>query len=79
MAGGSFPPGDSAPRAVNEDFFKKVCPKERRYVVSIKTVNEGIEWKPVKDVVETYVGVLKDIPEGCVELAGNMEHPFDWM
>ena len=51
MAGGAFPPGDTAPRAVSEEFFNSVCPKERRYYVNISEVNEGIVWGPVSGVV----------------------------
>lgn len=79
MAGGAFPMGDSAPRAVNEDYFNEVCPKEQRSVIRIKAVNKGLEGKPVKEVVETYVKLLKDIPDGCLELAGTFEHPFDYL
>ena len=79
MAGGAFPPGDPAPRAVNEAFFKQVCPKERRTNITIEEVNQGLQGKPVIDVVDKYVQILKDLPDGCVELKGGMEHPFDWM
>lgn len=79
MAGGSFPPGDSAPRAVSEEFFNHVCPAERRTNISIKAVNEGLEYRPVMEVIEKYVKLLKEMPDGCVELYGGLEHPFDWM
>ena len=79
MAGGAFPPGDNAPRAVSEAFFKQVCPEERRTIISIKEVNEGLGVNPVIGVVDKYVQVLKDLPDGCVELKGGNEHPFDWM
>ncbi|KAI5118047.1 hypothetical protein M0805_005895 [Coniferiporia weirii] len=78
IAGGNFPPEHPAPRAVSEEWFKKVCPEERRTKVGIKDLNEGLNGATVQAVVEKYVDKLLNMPEGCVELNGGMEHPFDW-
>ena len=80
MAGGDFPTGVSAPRAVSKAYFNEVvCPNGQRSVIRIKAVNKDLEGKPVKEVLDTYVKLLRDVPDGCVELAGFMEHPFDFL
>lgn len=78
VAGGSFPPDDLSPRAVNKEFYDQVCPDERRVSLSIEQINSGLKGRPVLERVEKYVEALRSVPEGCVVLSGWMEHPFDW-
>ena len=47
--------------------------------MDIKEMNEGLEWKSALEVMEKYSSKLSEISEGCVELYGVDEHPFDWM
>ena len=54
-------------------------PKERRKRLSIVELNEGLLWRPVVEVVDKYVKALEETKEGCVELYGHRDHPFDWM
>ena len=79
IVGGPLPPGDRAPRAVNEDFFNRVCPYDRRKFIDIQEVNNGLKTKPTLDYLKTYVKLLSELPDGCVELRGGWDHPFDWM
>lgn len=79
LAGGPFPSDQPNPRSVNVEYFEKVCPFDRRTRLSIKELNEGLEGRPVIEVVEKYAAKLLAMTEGCVELYGDLEHPFDWM
>ena len=78
LAGGPFPPGDNHPRSVNEEYYKRVSEGKDIARLSIKELNEGLEGKPTIAILEKYVRILKDTPEGCVELFGGSEHPFDF-
>lgn len=78
MAGGPFPPDRPAPRAVTKEFFEQVCPKERRTRISIEETNKDVKDVPVIDVLNKYVSILASSNDSCVELYGNMEHPFDF-
>ena len=78
MAGGPFPSDHPAPRAVTKEFFLQVCPEERRTRISIEDTNKGLENAPVIDVLNKYVSILANNNDTCVELYGDMEHPFDF-
>ena len=79
MAGGPFPPEHPNPRAVTVEFFNQVCPENKRTRVSIKEMNDGLGGRPPIEIVEKYVSMLLAMADGCVELYGEWEHPFDWM
>lgn len=84
MAGAPFPSpstvvGESIPpRAVNEEYFHSVCPRERVKVLSVEEISEGTNTSFASVVMDRYVRALRDDTEdGCVELRGQ-DHPFDW-
>ncbi|KAH8119774.1 hypothetical protein DFH11DRAFT_1685277 [Phellopilus nigrolimitatus] len=78
IAGGPFPAEHPAPRSVSVEWFRKVCPENKRTRISIKEMNEGLENATVLEVMEKYVQKLASMTEGCLELYGGMEHPFDY-
>lgn len=78
MAGGPFPADRPAPRAVTREFFEQVCPMSRRTRISIEETNKDIKDAEVIDVLDKYVGILANSNDSCVELYGEMEHPFDF-
>ena len=78
IAGGAFPPDVSSPRAVSAEWFKRICPRHRRTRIGIKDVNKGLENSTPLEVMEKYVRILIESQESCVELYGDMEHPFDF-
>ncbi|KAI0327652.1 hypothetical protein GY45DRAFT_1256570 [Cubamyces sp. BRFM 1775] len=67
-AGGPFPPGDPAPRAVVKEYFDQVCPPSERHVMMSDEVTsaweEGIH---AGMVLDAWVEKLKHLPR-CVEI-----------
>ena len=78
IVGGPFPPNKPNPRSVTIDYFDKVCPESRRKKISIYEMNQGLEGKPVIEILEKYTNMLKALNESCVELFGGNDHVFDW-
>ena len=78
IVGGPFPPNKPNPRSVTIDYFDKVCPESRRKKISIREMNQGLEGKPVIEILEKYTKALKALNESCVELFGGNDHVFDW-
>ena len=79
IAGGTFPVGHSAPRAVSFEYFQKVCPKKKIKVLYVEEINRGLEGAEVIDIMNKYVEILKNMDEGCVQLEGGLKHPFDYL
>ena len=80
MAGGPFPPGldPTPPRAVNEEYFHTVCPKDRTRIIKLSDIQNGTSGFDALKLMNAYVKVFRDeVEEGCVELRGD-GHPFDW-
>lgn len=67
------------PRAVSVEFFNQVCPEDKRTRISIKEINEGLGGRSPLGILQKYSTKLLGMSDGCVELYGFMEHPFDWM
>ena len=79
IAGGPFPLEHPNPRAVSVEFFNQVCPEDKRTRISIKEMNEGLGGRSPLKILQKYSTKLLGMSDGCVELYGFMEHPFDWM
>ncbi|KAJ8472331.1 hypothetical protein ONZ51_g8588 [Trametes cubensis] len=67
-AGGPFPPGDPAPRAVVKEYFDQVCPPSERHVMmSDEVTNAWEENIHAGMVLDAWVEKLKHLPR-CVEI-----------
>ncbi|KAF5328257.1 hypothetical protein D9619_013376 [Psilocybe cf. subviscida] len=67
-AGGPWGPGDPAPRSVTEAWFDVVCPKESRRIINTRDVKPPIAWADGKVIFERWQQLLRDAPEGCIEI-----------
>lgn len=69
VIGAPFPPGDPAPRAVSQEYFKKVCPNTT--IIDSMEVNEHLRLDdrvPALDIFEKWVEKLNSIEDPCVEI-----------
>jgi hypothetical protein len=69
IIGSSFPPGDPAPRAVSQEYFKEVCPN--RTIIDSMEVNEHLRLNvnvPALEIFEKWVEKLNSIEDPCVEI-----------
>lgn len=67
LAGGAFPPGDDAPRAVMKDYFDTVCPET--LVLDHEALLSRLPWNYTGTMlVDTWVDLLNSTPERCVEV-----------
>ncbi|KAI0354759.1 hypothetical protein OH77DRAFT_1425875 [Trametes cingulata] len=67
-AGGPFPPGDPAPRAVVKEYFDEVCPPSERTVIMSDEVTNAYESDShAGRVLDAWVEKLKSLPR-CVEI-----------
>ncbi|KAI8981311.1 hypothetical protein BD414DRAFT_492292 [Trametes punicea] len=67
-AGGPFPPGDPAPRAVVKEYFDQVCPPSERHVLRSDEVTDPWEqYSHAGNVLNTWVEKLKHLPR-CLEI-----------
>jgi hypothetical protein len=73
MVGGALPPGDTAPRFVSKDFFRKVCPNPT--IIHSSEVNDDrmrfSDDVPASFVFEKWVEKLNSIDDPCVQLVGQ--------
>lgn len=67
LAGGPFPQGDDAPRAVMKDYFDKVCPKALVLDHEALISRLGPDYS-AGTLVDAWVELLRSIPERCVEI-----------
>jgi len=67
LAGGPFPEGGDAPRAVMKDYFDQVCPKplvlDHEALISRLPSDYG-----AGALVDAWVELLNSTPERCVEI-----------
>ena len=67
LAGGPFPPGDYAPRAVMKDYFDTVCPKV--LVLDHVALLSRLPFDYTAGMlVDAWVDLLNLTPEPCVEI-----------
>jgi hypothetical protein len=67
-AGGSWDPGDNAPRSISEHWFNTVCPKSERRIIYTGDVKPAINWKPGDVIFKHWERLLTDAPERCIEI-----------
>jgi len=66
--GGSWEPGDPAPRSVNLNYFNKVCPPSERRIINTEDVKPEIRWDNGDVIFERWETLLRDAPERCIEI-----------
>ncbi|CDO76489.1 hypothetical protein BN946_scf184615.g15 [Trametes cinnabarina] len=76
-AGGPFPPGDSAPRAVVKEYFDQVCPPSERVVMSSDEVTDVVgKEADAGRVLDAWVEKLRGLPR-CMEISEFSTQIFD--
>ncbi|KAJ6518257.1 hypothetical protein C8R47DRAFT_960042 [Mycena vitilis] len=76
VAGGPFEADDPAPRAISEDWFDIVCPREERRIINTREVKPFVADAPGIEVLARWQTVLQDAPERCIEIEPAGEDPF---
>ena len=67
-AGGPFPEGDPAPRAVTKEFWDIVCPNPR--VIDSYEVSDHLSQEATAlELLEAWVQKLDEIGDRCVEVS----------
>jgi len=74
--GGMWPPGDPAPRSVSTEWFNIVCPPERRRKITTEAIKAPIRWEKGDVHFRTWLKVLAEAPEECIEIIGSSEDSF---
>ncbi|KAG1817145.1 uncharacterized protein BJ212DRAFT_1351237 [Suillus subaureus] len=81
IIGSSFPPGDAAPRAVSQEYFKKVCPNPT--IIDSWDVNEHLRLDNnvlALEIFEKWVEKLNSIDDPCVEIKQESYQLFEiWL
>ncbi|KAG1738934.1 uncharacterized protein EDB91DRAFT_1288158 [Suillus paluster] len=81
IIGSSFPPGDPAPRAVSQEYFKKVCPNPT--IIDSWEVNEHLRLNanvPALEMFEKWVEKLNSIDDPCIEMKRESFQLFEiWL
>jgi len=78
-AGGAFAKGDSSPRAVNTNWWEKVCPPNRRKQINVGEQHAKWEVQPAvtgKELLERWTKKLTAMDDGCVEIVGDVIFSF---
>ncbi|KAF8590672.1 hypothetical protein K439DRAFT_1329053 [Ramaria rubella] len=81
-AGGPFPlSAASSPRAISVDYWRQICPKERRNVLEVDAINKELDSLGQVDgalLLERWAEKLRAIPDTCVEISYMSEHIIDF-
>jgi len=77
-AGGPWDEGDTAPRAVSEEYFNIVCPRQERKIINTRDVKPALREADGKVIFERWRTLLAETKERCVEVvaAPREEDPF---
>lgn len=78
VIGAPFPPGDPAPRAVSQEYFKKVCPQST--IIDSMEINEHLRLDdnvPALEIFQKWVQKLNSIDDPCVEIALDSPQLFE--
>ncbi|KAJ7644904.1 hypothetical protein FB45DRAFT_737373 [Roridomyces roridus] len=76
VSGGPFEPDGGAPRSISSAWFDVVCPPEERRLLNTRDVKPGIAYAPGDDTLVYWQAILRDAPEGCIEIVPQDEG--DW-
>lgn len=81
IIGSPFPPRDAAPRAVSQEYFKKVCPNPT--IIDSWDLNEHLRLDnnvPALQIFEKWVEKLNSIDDPCVEIKQESFQLFEiWL
>ncbi|KAG2346858.1 hypothetical protein BDR05DRAFT_877897 [Suillus weaverae] len=81
IIGSSFPPRDAAPRAVSQEYFKKVCPNPT--IIDSWEINEHLRLDnnvPALEIFKKWVERLNSIDDPCVEMRQESFQLFEiWL
>jgi len=80
-AGGAWEQGDSSPRAVHEDFWNIVCPKDKVRIIATQDIKleYGITWASAKHIFNIWRDILLEETASCVEVVNRAQGArFDW-
>ncbi|KAJ7919867.1 hypothetical protein B0H13DRAFT_2230817 [Mycena leptocephala] len=82
VAGGLFESDDPAPRAISQDWFDVVCPKNERHYIDINApgVNPAVSQQASESGIEILTHwrtVLRDAPERCLEIVAPSDAKGD--
>ncbi len=77
-AGGPWDEGDTAPRAVSEEYFNIVCPRQDRKIINTRDIKPALREADGKVIFERWRILLAETKERCVEIvaAPREEDPF---
>lgn len=81
-AGGSFPRGMMAPKAISTQSWEKICPRDKRTFLDVTTVNEELGLEDDRPngplILERWGQKLLNMTDGCVEITFNSKHIIDF-
>ncbi|KAG8757680.1 hypothetical protein FRC11_004345 [Ceratobasidium sp. 423] len=76
-AGGAWPTGDNAPRAVSEAWYDTICPPDARVVLDTEKVAGHIKEEDAKTLIDFWAQKLRDMDDKCIEIDGR-EQVFNY-
>ncbi|QRV94260.1 O-FucT domain protein [Ceratobasidium sp. AG-Ba] len=68
-SGGAWPPGDKAPRSVDEIFYEQVCPKKDRVELDTEAAPVSPKNSDAKTLMDFWSKKLREMPDRCVEIS----------
>ncbi|KAG8905668.1 hypothetical protein FRB99_008440 [Tulasnella sp. 403] len=79
-AGGRFATGDKAPRAVNDRWWEKVCPQDKRTILDVGV--EHAKWQVTSEtegrvILDQWARRLRVLNDPCVEITGPVIFDFE--
>ncbi|KAG6827606.1 hypothetical protein H0H92_011145 [Tricholoma furcatifolium] len=76
VVGQPFDEGDDAPRSVSAKYFDKVCPWHKRRIIHTGDIKPGLAWKQGDETFNAWAELLRDAPEGCIEVKASGDDKF---
>lgn len=71
LTGGPWPTGDSAPRAVSEEWYDTICPTKDRVTLDTETVAGHLKDSDAQTLIDFWSKKLRDMEDRCVEIDGR--------
>lgn len=76
VVGGPFGKGDRAPRSITLNWFDMICPHSERRIFRTGDIKPGLAWKEGIEIFNTWVKLLGEAPERCVEVQASGDDSF---
>ncbi|KAH8099844.1 hypothetical protein BXZ70DRAFT_222109 [Cristinia sonorae] len=77
IVGGAFPHGDSSPRSVREEYFRRVCPEPAQ--INGKEIVDQYVFGSTTVLIEKWLEKLQSVDNRCVEITQGTSAPFtEW-